>query len=356
MTKVAIPEVGFMPPKPKKLRGPIAVVGCGAIVKHHLDAYVHCGYDVVALCDLERGRAAAYQAAYFPNADVYTDYRAVLARKDISIVDVATHPTERVPIIEACIAAGKHVLSQKPFVIDVGVGERLCAAAEKGGVSLAVNQNARWAPHFNYMRQAVARGVIGDVQSVQIALHFDHNWTADTPFNEIHHLLLYDFCIHWFDMLTRLAPNESPKTVFANLRRASGQTADPPLVGSIQVAFDNVVASMFFDGSTAHGRHARTVVSGSKGTLESFGPNYDHQTVRLHTTAGVWQPPLEGMWFTNGFQGTMSELLCGIEEQRTPDNAAESTLPGLSLCFAAIASAESGRPVDVGSVRALPGA
>ena len=57
---------------------------------------------------------------------------------------------------QAAIDAGKHILSQKPFVVDLDVGEELVAQAEARGVKLAVNQNGRWAPHFSYMRQAVA--------------------------------------------------------------------------------------------------------------------------------------------------------------------------------------------------------
>ena len=50
----------------------------------------------------------------------------------------------------------------------------------------------------------------------------------------------------------------------------------------------------------------------------------------------------------------MGELLCAIEEDREPNNSARSNLKSLELCFAALKSADSGQPVDVGSVRAVP--
>jgi predicted dehydrogenase len=61
------------------------------------------------------------------------------------------------------------VLSQKPFVLDLDVGERLCERAAKRGVRLAINQNGRWAPHLACMREAVIAGLIGEVIGVHVA-------------------------------------------------------------------------------------------------------------------------------------------------------------------------------------------
>ena len=71
------------------------------------------------------------------------------------MLDIATHPPDRVPLIKAALNARKHVLSQKPFVLDFDTGEKLADLADKKGVKLAVNQNGRWAPHFSYIRHAV---------------------------------------------------------------------------------------------------------------------------------------------------------------------------------------------------------
>ena len=77
----------------------------------------------------------------------------------------------------------------------------------------------------------------------------------------------------------------------------------------------------------------------------------------MSTGVGVWgvaHPVMEGNWFDDGFRGTMGELLAAIEENREPSNAAASALPGLALCFAAVESARTGRPMIPGQVRALP--
>ena len=80
---------------------------------------------MVALCDLDRAAAEKRAEDFFPDADIYTDYGELLARADIEVVDVATHPPQRPTILKAAMRAGKHVLSQKPFVLDLDVGQEL---------------------------------------------------------------------------------------------------------------------------------------------------------------------------------------------------------------------------------------
>ena len=58
-------------------------------------------------------------------------------------------------------------------------------------------------------------------------------------------------------------------------------------------------------------------------------------------------------WFKNGFLGTMAELLCAIREDREPTNGARDNLRSLALCFAAMASADSGESRVPGSVRKI---
>ena len=66
------------------------------------------------------------------------------------------------------------------------------------------------------------------------------------------------------------------------------------------------------------------------------------------------RPELKGEWFDDGFHGTMGELLCAIEEDRTPYHHAAGNLRSLELAFAAIASSHDGQPKRVGDVRRLP--
>lgn len=344
------PDLPYLPGAPRNYEPGIALVGCGGITPYHLAAYRKAGYRVVALCDIDTSRAKERRDAFYPDAQVFRNHEDVMGLDHVEVVDIATHTDVRVPIIEAALVAGKHVLSQKPFVTDLAQGRMLADLADAQGKKLAVNQNGRWAPHFSYTRQAVSQGLIGDVISAHLSVHWDHNWTADTAFNEMKHLILYDFAIHWFDIVTCYMGDKEPLRVYASARRSAGQRAKPALLAQVHIEYEDAQASLVFDADTHYGARDESLVIGTKGAVHSSGPDLNTQSVTISLETGVGTPVLEGDWFTNGFQGTMAELLCAIEEDREPHNSARHNLRSLALCFAAVHSAESGIPVRPGSV------
>ncbi|MER3479309.1 MAG: gfo/Idh/MocA family oxidoreductase [Meiothermus sp.] len=347
---VAAPDLPYRPPRPQHYRPKIGLVGCGGISPFHLQAYREMGLEVAALCDRNLEKARARQREFFPEAWVSDDPYRLIRREDLEVLDLTPHPEDRLPLIRAAIEAGKHVLSQKPFVLDLDEGERLCELAQQRGVKLAVNQNGRWAPHFAYLREAVRGGVIGEVLSVHCGVHWDHTWTAGTPFEEIEDLVLLDFGIHWFDFLASLV---GPRAVRVQASRsfAAGQSMKPPMLAQVIVELEGGQASLVFDAHLKYGPQDHTYVGGSQGSLISLGPDLGHQRVELHTRAGKAVPALEGHWFQEGFQGTMGELLCALEERREPLNNARDNLQSLALCFAAIRSAREGTAKRPGEVR-----
>ena len=352
--QIAAPDLPYQPRNPQNYNPLIGLIGCGGISSQHLNAYKHAGFNVVALCDRNEHKACERQQQFYPNAFVTTDYRDVLRRDDIEVVDITPHPSDRTPIIEDAIAAGKHILSQKPFVTDLDEGERLIELAHKRGVKLAVNQNGRWSPHFSYLRNAIQAGLIGDVVSANFTLHWDHNWIIGTPFESIYDLILYDFGVHWFDMAASFFSQREATRVQAMTVRGIGQQARPPMLASAIIEFEGGMATLHFNANVTHGQQDRTYVAGTRGSIESIGPSLSEQAVTLYTADGFARPDLQGTWFLQGFHGTMAELLCAIEEGREPLNNARDNLRGLALCFAAIASAAQGVPQVPGSIRKLP--
>ena len=353
VAEIAAPDLPYRPPAPRAYRPRIGLIGAGGIAPSHLDAYRAAGWEVAAICNRTLARAEERARAFHPDARVTDDPASVLNDAGIDVVDITPHPADRVPLIEAALAAGKHVLSQKPFVLDLDTGERLVRQAQAQGLRLAVNQNGRWAPHMAWMRAAVERGLIGTVTSAHVAMHWDHGWIKGTPFEQIDDVILYDFAIHWFDFLSSFVGDRA-RSVFATARRAEGQAARAPLLAQALVRLDGGQASLVFDGATGFGPQDTTFVSGTKGSLASHGPDLGSQSVTLTTAAGRARPALEGTWFNDGFRGAMGELLCSIEDDREPSNAARGNLASLALSFAAIASAREGREVTVGEVRRLP--
>lgn len=350
------PRLPYRPKDPKRYNPPIALVGCGGITKWHLTAYRTAGYNVLLLCDVDKSRAIERRDEFFPHAEVCDDAHAVFARDDIEVVDITTHPPERPPLVEAALRARKHVLSQKPFVLDLDVGSRLVELADDMGVRLAVNQNGRWAPHFSYIREAVRAGLVGTVCAVHCGVHWDHSWVKGTPFEHVRHLILYDFAIHWFDFLATVLSDQTPLGVYATMTRSPTQDVSPPLLAEAMIQYPSAQASLVFDGHTQHGRLDRVFVAGSAGTLASAGPNSEQQQVELTTVEGIARPRLKGRWFPDGFHGTMGELLSAIEENREPTNSARNNLTSLALCFAAVESAERGTTIVPGTIRKLTAA
>jgi predicted dehydrogenase len=347
------PLLPYAPADPVSYRPRIGLIGCGGISIQHLRAYRDADYEVAMLCDRQESRAEDVRRKFFPQARVCTDFRDVLTRDDIEVVDLAAHPEDRAGMYGPAIEAGKHILSQKPFVTDLDFGLRVAEAAQRKGVRLAVNQNGRWAPHWSWIRAAISAGLLGEVSSVRTAVNWDHNWVAGSVFENVHFLVLYDFGIHWFDIVSCFMGGRRPLRVNASAARAPSQRVRPPLLSQAIVEYEDAQAALFFDANTLFGEQDCTFVAGTRATVESTGPSLNNQEVTLSTAEGKARPSLSGAWFPDGFHGTMGELLRAIEEKREPTNNALDNIRSLELCFAAVASAASNDPVRPGSVRKL---
>jgi predicted dehydrogenase len=351
---IPAPQLPYRPRDPKRYRPGIAIIGCGGITKWHLRAYKEANYKVVALCDIVLDRARERRDEFYPDALATDSVEQVLSRDDVAVVDITTHPPERPPLVEAALRHRKHVLSQKPFVLDLDVGQRLADLADEMGVKLAVNQNARWAPHFSYIREAVRAGLLGSIDAIHCDVHWDHSWVKGTPFESIRHLILYDFGIHWFDFVRTIMGDQMPRRIYASMARSATQTIQPALLAQTIIEYESTQVTLIFDGATRFDHMDRTFVVGHLGAIRSVGPSTSKQRVEMTTADGIARPRLKGAWFPDGFHGTMAELLLSIHENREPYHSARHNLASLELCYAAVASAERGEAVKPGTVRQLP--
>ncbi len=347
------PDLDYKPPQAKDYRPKIGLIGCGGISSYHLKAYRRFGLEVVGLCDLNLEAARERQKEFYPQAVCQRDYHDLLSDETIDIVDIALHPGPRAAAIEAALNAGKHVLSQKPFALELEVAERLTELAEQLGLRLAVNQNGRWAPYLRYIQQAINSGLIGDVHTVNIHLNWDHSWIQGTPFETIHHIILYDFAVHWIDATVNFFEGQKAELALGTVRPASEQTMIPPMMGGAVIQFSRGFATLAFDGHSKQGALERITVTGSKGVLTASGEVCKVSEVILETDQGKATAQLEGQWFEEGFQGTMGELICAIEEDRQPFNSARNNLHTLATLFAVIGSVDQERAMKIGQYRQL---
>ncbi len=357
LTDAFMQAVPYLPSTPATVDRPIGLVGCGGISVQHLTNYRDAGFNVVALADVLLERAESRRDEFYPDADVYTDYRELLARTDIEVIDIATHVDVRPAIVQDALRSGKHVLSQKPFVLDIEEGEQLCSLAEELGLRLAVNQNGRWAPHFSYLRSVVDAGLIGEVTSADFAVYWGHDDDfADNPaFNTMEDLILYDFGIHWFDMVANVFKNQDTATeIVAMHGHRPGQRMSVPTQAQVLINYPAAQASLIFRGASQVREQGSYEVHGTKGSLVHVGGALGGNTVwwKRRGEADV-KVEVEGTWWSNGMRGSMAELLVALDEGRTPLNDARTSIAGLSLCFAAIDSSRRQALLDPASVRTL---
>lgn len=144
------------------------ILGAGGIARKLADAVTqHTASDVVAVAaasGLERAQEFADEKS-IPKA--YGSYEELVADPDIDIVYVATtHNNHHEPALLA-INAGKHVLVEKAFAQNTTQAQLIVDAARAKGVFVMEAMWARHLPHMHAIRDAIARGEIGDVVSVQ---------------------------------------------------------------------------------------------------------------------------------------------------------------------------------------------
>jgi predicted dehydrogenase len=109
-----------------------------------------------------------------------SDWREVIARDDIDIVDIVTPGDSHAEIAIAALDAGKHVLCEKPLANTVAEAEAMAAAAERAaahGIRAMVGFTYRRVPAVTLLRDLIAQGLIGEVQQVRAAYRQD--WLVD---------------------------------------------------------------------------------------------------------------------------------------------------------------------------------
>jgi predicted dehydrogenase len=151
----------------------LGVIGCGNVsVNFHLPACLaEPGVDVVAVADPTPARLELFrQRGRLEASACYADAADVLARPDVDAVLVATPPRVRPPILQAAIAAGKHVLSEKPIALTPAEGWAMARAARSAGVRLAMVHNYYFMPEFAAVKRVLDSGVIG--QPYLVTLNF----------------------------------------------------------------------------------------------------------------------------------------------------------------------------------------
>ncbi|QKV79957.1 Gfo/Idh/MocA family protein [Amycolatopsis sp. Hca4] len=119
-------------------------------------------------------------AAKFGWEDVETDWRKLVARDDVGLVDVCTPGDSHAEIAIAALEAGKHVLCEKPLANSVAEAEAMAEAARRArdrGVRAMVAFNYRRVPALAHARNLVASGALGEIRHVRSV--YLQDWLSD---------------------------------------------------------------------------------------------------------------------------------------------------------------------------------
>ncbi len=203
---------------------------------------------MAALCgrDADAVRAAAERQGW---ARAETDWRTLIARDDVQLVDVCTPGDLHAEIAIAALAAGKHVLCEKPLANTPAEAEAMTAAAQRAaanGIRSMVGFNYRRVPALAMARRLVADGRLGEIRHVRAA--YLQDWLTDSAFPLTWRLrrdragsgALGDLGAHLIDLAQYLtgeliAAVSGSTTTFVGQRPVPGRTAGEPETGPVTV-------------------------------------------------------------------------------------------------------------------------
>lgn len=154
------------------------VLGPGGIANALVTAlHTHTQQRLVAVGSRNQERAAQF-AARFGADRAYGSYEQLVADPEVDVVYVATPHSEHMANALLAIAAGKHVLVEKAFTRNASEARKVLDAARAAGVSVLEAMWTRFLPHIDVVRQLLADGALGDVETV----FADHGqWFAEDP-------------------------------------------------------------------------------------------------------------------------------------------------------------------------------
>ncbi|ROP55367.1 MULTISPECIES: Gfo/Idh/MocA family protein [unclassified Streptomyces] len=322
---------------------------------------------LAVLCgrDGEAARTAADRHGW---AAVETDWRALIARDDVDLVDICTPGDSHAEIALAALAAGKHVLCEKPLANSAAEAETMTRAAEEAygrGQLAMVGFNYRRVPATALARRMVADGRLGTLRHVRVT--YLQDWLVDPAFPLTWRLRkehagsgsLGDLGAHIVDLAQylageRLAGVSALTETFVRERplpggAGSGLTAMPAAgTGTVTVDDAALFTGRFASGALASfeaTRYAtgrknalRIELNGERGSLsfdlERLNELWFHDATEPGAEAGfrrilvtepdhpymaAWWPPGHGLGYEHTFVHQARDLVHAIDEGRRPD-------------------------------------
>ena len=136
------------------------LIGCGRVAPRHAESLLSLpGARLVAVADVRETRADRFAAQY--HAAAHTDYRALIARQDVDVVNICTPSGLHAQMAIEAMQAGKHVIVEKPIALTLDDADRMIGAARVYGVKLCVVLQNRYNPPMQDLKQVIESGMLG---------------------------------------------------------------------------------------------------------------------------------------------------------------------------------------------------
>lgn len=315
--------------------------------------------DVVGFVDADAATLAEARARLgLAPERCYTSFERALAEAKADAVLVTASLPGHIPLTRAALAAGKHVLLEKPFAPTLAEAREAVAAAEAAGRILMISQNYRFFPAPRAVAALVQAATLGPVGAVSVDFRRYAN-SAPVEGNRhytIPHPLLIDMAIHHFDLM-RLVLGREPREVVCQTWNPPWSNFANPAAAAMTVTFDGDVV-VNYRGSwvspspatawagewrmeCARGELSWTSRSGGVDPLSA-----ERVAVRPlgKRAQRVQLPALAHI----GRAGILAAFVRAVRTGEEPETSGRDNLRTLALMAAAIQSAASGAPVAAG--------
>jgi myo-inositol 2-dehydrogenase/D-chiro-inositol 1-dehydrogenase len=322
----------------------VGVIGAGLMGTIHarlLSAAVS-GAEVIAVSDAVRGSAERIAAEIAVDA-VYEDGFELIADPGVDAVVIASPVETHEPFTLACLERGKPVLCEKPLAATAESARRIVAAeAARGRRSVTVGFMRRCDPAYADMKARLDAGAVG----APLLVHCAHrNPSVHSFFDSA--MIITDTVVHEIDVVRWLLDDEIVRASVLTPRpssRARAGLRDPQVV-ILETAGGRIVDVEAFV-TAGYGYDIRCEIVGEAGTIELLAPAT--VAVRRELTEAMPVPPgfpqRFGAAYVRELEGWIAAIRSG-EEPAGP--SAWDGYAAAAVCQAAVASLESGAPVDV---------
>ena len=253
----------------------IGVLGTGWGTRISVPALRAEGWHVAALWSRNAERAST-QAAELEIPFATNDASALISRPDIDAVTIVTPtPTHRDLCLEA-LAAGKHVLAEKPMAMNAGEAEEMASAAETAGVTAMINFEFRFTPQRLHVQRLLADGYLGHLRHGMVELYWapplaerELNWRSQAAMGGG---VLNEHGSHYIDALHQWLGDvrsvSAHVETFVPQRRGSGGEADADDFFTATFGMENGgVVVLTQSWAASFGMGMRAALAGSGGML-----------------------------------------------------------------------------------------